>query len=684
MLDVSKLNNVKIKEQKTIAACPACRAAGGDKQGNHLVVYDSGKFGCAAHEGDAIHRKEIFSLVGIPEKMEQTTKTQIRKRIVARYNYTDLEETLIHQTVRYEPKDFRQRRPDEKGKWKWSLKGIDTILYNLPKIAKASPGEHVWIVEGEKDADTLIKAGHLATTCPMGAGKWRSDYNKFLEARHVILCPDNDHKGLAHMTAVAQSLKDKAASVRIVILKEAWQECPPKGDISDYIAQGGNPTKLINTAQKPAESEPLGYYDSVRKEYLIKNPSGRWLALTVASMKRRLKAMGYSPRTGDTVSEVDSMLIELEDKYDVSYAAPLAGRMAGFHQHNATRILVTESPQFIQPSPGDWPVIDQLIKNLFVIDQNDEIARAQINAFYGWLKTAITALRGQKPQHGQALAIAGEAQCGKSFLQHHIITPCLGGREAKGARYMMGKTEFNGELFAAEHITLEDEFMSTRTPDRIALGASIKNFTVSTDNVSCHFKGRTAINLAPWWRVSMSLNDDPEALRVLPPLNADIRDKIIILHASKHPMPMDTSTPDKRNAFLSTVREELPAFIHWLMESYFIPDDMKCARYGIQTWHHPRLVEDLLEIAPENQLLAMIDRVLWQVEDEPWKGTAEQLRQELLDDNTTRREAEKLLEWHGAAGTYLGRIASSTHGERVKKDRTKNARNWIIHPPNKD
>lgn len=682
MLDLAKLEKPRKRGSKTIAACPACRAAGGDKQGNHLVIYDNGKFGCAAHEGDSAHRKEIFAMIGIPEK--KATSTKPRKRIIAAYDYTDTGGKLIHQTVRYEPKSFSQRCPDGKGGWKWSLKGINTVLYNLPRIDRASPDEPVWIVEGEKDADTLTDAGHLATTCPMGAGKWRDQYTATLEGRHVTLCPDSDDKGRRHMEAVAQSLKDTAASVNIIDLKDAWPQCPDKGDITDFINAGGNPGDLLAKAHKPTEPEPLGYYDSTRKEYLIKNPAGRWQSHSVASMKRRLKAMGYSPRAGDTVSEVDTMLIELEDKHDVSYAAPLAGHMAGFHQHQATRILVTESPQLIPAKEGDWPIIDAIIKNLFTKNEDDDTARIQLNTFYGWMKTAITALRAHKPQHGQALAIAGKAQCGKSFLQHHIITPCLGGREAKGARYMMGKTEFNGELFGAEHITLEDEFMSTRTPDRIALGASIKNFTVSTNNVSCHFKGRTAINLAPWWRVSMSLNDDPEALRILPPLNADIRDKIIILHAGKHPMPMDTSTPDKKAAFREALHGELPAFIHWLMESYAIPEEMKCARYGINTWHHSRLVEDLLEIAPENQLLSMIDRVLWQVENEPWRGTAEQLKQELLDDHTTRREAERLLEWHGAAGTYLGRIASSHHAQRVKNDRTMKARNWIIYPPRKE
>ncbi|MCP5537540.1 MAG: hypothetical protein H7A51_15065 [Akkermansiaceae bacterium] len=76
MLDLSKLPNVQQRGGKTIAACPACRAAGGDKQGNHLVIYDNGKFGCAAHDGDSAHRKEIFALAGILEKQELTPEAK--------------------------------------------------------------------------------------------------------------------------------------------------------------------------------------------------------------------------------------------------------------------------------------------------------------------------------------------------------------------------------------------------------------------------------------------------------------------------------------------------------------------------------------------------------------------------------------------------------------------------------
>ena len=54
------------------------------------------------------------------------------------------------------PKDFRQRQPGNNGNWIWNLKGIDPVLYNLPALIAAS---EVFMVEGEKDADSLMELG---------------------------------------------------------------------------------------------------------------------------------------------------------------------------------------------------------------------------------------------------------------------------------------------------------------------------------------------------------------------------------------------------------------------------------------------------------------------------------------------------------------------------------------------
>src|SRR5262249_25408457 len=77
-------------------------------------------------------------------------------REIAWFPYEDENEELSFQVVKYEPKDFRQRRPDGKGGWTWSTKGLRPIPYRLPQLIEALAHQRVvFIVEGEKDVETL-------------------------------------------------------------------------------------------------------------------------------------------------------------------------------------------------------------------------------------------------------------------------------------------------------------------------------------------------------------------------------------------------------------------------------------------------------------------------------------------------------------------------------------------------
>ncbi len=92
------------------------------------------------------------------------------------------------------------------------------------------------IVEGEKDVDNLIPLGFTATTCPMGAKKWRAHYNQFLEGKDLILCPDNDPEGREHMKQVGTSLNGTSKSLKWLELPDL----PNKGDISTWLERFQN------------------------------------------------------------------------------------------------------------------------------------------------------------------------------------------------------------------------------------------------------------------------------------------------------------------------------------------------------------------------------------------------------------------------------------------------------------
>ena len=170
--------------------------------------------------------------------------------VATTYDYTEPDGNLILQVVRTisgTPR-FRQRHR-QGGKWLWSVKDLpnhDTLLYRLPGLLAAPPEATIWICEGEKDADRLYEELLISTTNIGGAGKWRDAYAPHFANRHVVILPDNDKPGQDHAQAIAASLAPVAASVRVLELPNL----PPKGDVSDWLDQGGYGEQLEELARQ--------------------------------------------------------------------------------------------------------------------------------------------------------------------------------------------------------------------------------------------------------------------------------------------------------------------------------------------------------------------------------------------------------------------------------------------------
>jgi len=187
--------------------------------------------------------------------------------------------------------------------------------------------------------------------------------------------------------------------------------------------------------------------------------------------------------------------------------------------------------------------------------------------------------------------------------------------------------------------------------------------------------------LRPFWRLTLTLNDEPEALLVLPPLDEHVADKILLLRASRFPLPMPTTTKDERAAFWKSLIGELPAFLHFLLHEYQVPDGFSDARYVVAGWHHAELVTALHELSPAASLLSLIDQLApWGAVDEEWEGTADELRAQLFQHGGTAPDARRLLEWPQVCGNYLATL-SKKNPERVKQHRTNTARLWNIRKP---
>lgn len=89
------------------------------------------------------------------------------------------------------------------------VNGTRLVLYRLPNVrAAASFGMHVHITEGEKGSERVEQEGEVATTNPMGAGKWRDEYSESLRGvGSITVCVDKDEEGWDHARKVVSSLR---------------------------------------------------------------------------------------------------------------------------------------------------------------------------------------------------------------------------------------------------------------------------------------------------------------------------------------------------------------------------------------------------------------------------------------------------------------------------------------------
>jgi 5S rRNA maturation endonuclease (ribonuclease M5) len=191
-----------------------------------------------------------------PPKPPPKTRKKAKSKLthVETYKYLDANNELAFEKVRLidenGKKTFRQRRPDDHGGWAYSLGDIPKILYNLPAVLAAKEAnETIFIVEGEKDCDTLTRAGATATTMPGGAGKWLPIHTEAVKGMTVDLIADNDEPGYKHAYDVHQKLTEAGCDVQI------WTS-PTGKDITDHMDSGGTTAELHQITSAELEKPP--------------------------------------------------------------------------------------------------------------------------------------------------------------------------------------------------------------------------------------------------------------------------------------------------------------------------------------------------------------------------------------------------------------------------------------------
>ncbi len=427
------------------------------------------------------------------------------------------------------------------------------------------------------------------------------------------------------------------------------------------------------------------------ERFLVGDPETKtwseWPKTMVINLMRSRSVYARS-REGEVLSEANRVLLHVMRRRSVALNA-LAGYSSGVHEVCGQRILVKTSPLLLEPRECDWSTVKAFIEAK--LDLSDEGGPNQAPYFHGWLKVAAETLYRGGPGNfrpGQCCILAGPRDSGKSRLQHQLVTPLLGGRSADPGPYMFGRTDFNAELFAAEHLLMEDPASSTSMKDRIAFGDALKMLLVN-DTQRLHRKNVDALTVEPFFRATLSANDDPDNMRALPLLTPPMRDKLLLFRVSSKPLPMPTATAEQRALFRRAINENLPGYLWWLLNAYQIPRALQSDRFGVRAWLHPALSMELFEDTPAGELLQIIDAAQWSgsalwersdaaEEGELWEGGAIQLER-LLGVSTAREQFSRLLKRY-----HLDRLLArlrEDQPERVSQHRISTQRRWRIRRP---
>lgn len=423
----------------------------------------------------------------------------------------------------------------------------------------------------------------------------------------------------------------------------------------------GNSTSMDNSNGRdhaaPRPGRPLSddmppnfavYYDQTKKLYWAKEGHDEWMNYSEVQLSRELRHAGVRKDVFNAqgLTMVENSFRKIMKERNVHFAGEIAGYPVGTYEILGLRVLVTRGPKIPKPVKMAFPAVERFLDSLLLGERK---------YFDAWVKSALQALKAGSPfRPGQVLCMAGPPGCGKSLLQD-IITEILGGRSAKPYRYLTGETNFNSDLFRAEHLVIEDEVASVDMRTRRHFAASIKGLCVNRVQ-SFHPKGKESMPMSPFWRLSISVNDDQDHLMVIPPLDDSLVDKIILLRAAQAVFPFAADDLNARRAFREQLSRQLPGYLFWL-RGWKLPASLQDQRFGCVAYQNEDLKQSLMDLEPEHKLWTLIQCLgIIPTGCQGWTGTSAKLEM-LMREKDRSGEVSRICYFTTACGVLLAKLA---------------------------
>ncbi len=338
-------------------------------------------------------------------------------------------------------------------------------------------------------------------------------------------------------------------------------------------------------------------------KYYRKTDDG-YLKLNFTQYQEQLAGEGYDMGGRNKITREGevSKIVRCVTQRQVTVITTLSGMDEGYHRlgHAAGEYLALRGPVFPEEVVGEAPTIMRFLKELTAshLDQGEQYGKLM-----DWLADAYRSRKAVNRRQHRALLLAGPKNTGKGVFTKMLLATLLGGREraTNAAKYLLGKTEFNGEWAKADLLYVDDAVGDGRMSTKIQTADAIKSIVAGDGIQSIHPKGLPAMDMPVWWRLVICLNDTEEVLGTLPPLIDGFDDKFIMIQC--HPTMLGGD--GDKTPIIEAMKSEMRQFAHILSSRVVRDADGR----GPKSWIAPSLREKLLESSPETELLDLLIRL---------------------------------------------------------------------------
>jgi hypothetical protein len=392
------------------------------------------------------------------------------------------------------------------------------------------------------------------------------------------------------------------------------------------------------------------FYFQPRARCYFTKINGTWEVQGLTDIQRRLIndwSLSRKPPSHNRGSETEQAVQYIQDYRKIDATLPFIFNKKEVVEMNNNLFLNTSRVRVMEPAPDAVNIPNSPItRNKVRPNANSPYAwsdgfpwiaswlgswfddpRRQLVYLLCWLKQGYESARSGDPAKGQALFLVGGTDRGKTLFNGPDFCGAIFGSSVDASNFLVGGTQFNKELIEAGYWRVDDAQAATNKEQHTKFTERVKAH-VANPTIQYQPKYVDSQSVVYNGRLCITLNEDDDSMRMIPDLDRNIVDKLIILKLASRTA---FSFPQTRGDISKLLKSQIPYFLRWLL--HWTPPKqltMGQTRFGMRSYIHKAVRTASLMSGLESDLLD-ITGVLWANDDEfcnllktggAWEGSA--------------------------------------------------------------